>query len=376
MPVIWWDHNFWTVQGLGGLNFCTSIGVKRMGELDKKPFQTSCKRQYSIKEADNKAATLYSQWNGYLRDPNWYPFTTSMDSCGNSKVTLNEEDEKLKQLKISSLDGEIYKAVTTALVELNTYNTNGRSRTAIAELWNFKQGRKASLKEGISYVLNQLELLRKRVGRMLSEKKLDVKKRNLDDGINEIQKKLEEKDAELKDLKAELEYSLELNSTLSVKDRESNDELQGAHKELIKELVDDGFIGVKRMGELDITPFTTACKREHSMLEPVVWQDYLSDPNWHPFKAIEDEFGNRKEILDVEDEKLKEYKVRRWSVQGSCHCLDGIERVQSEWYVCNGRTMELSKRQEGNPTRGIIIHTIELETFEKEKKNLTHQLVI
>lgn len=61
-----------------------------------------------------------------------------------------------------------------------------------------------------------------------------MKKRNLDDGINEIQKKLEEKDAELKDLKAELEYSLELNSTLSVKDRESNDELQGAHKELIK----------------------------------------------------------------------------------------------------------------------------------------------
>lgn len=89
-----------------------------------------------------------------------------------TQVTLNEEDEKLKQLKISSLDGEIYKAVTTALVELNTYNTNGRSRTAIAELWNFKQGRKASLKEGISYVLNQLELLRKRVGRMLSEKKV------------------------------------------------------------------------------------------------------------------------------------------------------------------------------------------------------------
>lgn len=59
-------------------------------------------------------------------------------------------------------------------------------------------------------------------------------------------------------------------------------------------LVDDGFIGVKRMGELDITPFATACKRNHSMLEPEVWQEYLSDPSWHPFKAFEDEFGNRK----------------------------------------------------------------------------------
>lgn len=62
----------------------------------------------------------------------------------------------------------------------------------------------------------------------------------------------------------------------------------------LQELVDDGFIGVKRMGELDITPFATACKRNHSMLEPEVWKEYLSDPSWHPFKAFEDEFGNRK----------------------------------------------------------------------------------
>ena len=58
--------------------------------------------------------------------------------------------------------------------------------------------------------------------------------------------------------------------------------------------MDDGFIGVKRMGELDITAFSTACKRDHSLLGPDVWQDYLSDPSWHPFKAIEDKFGNRK----------------------------------------------------------------------------------
>lgn len=81
-----WDHNFWAVQGLGELRICDIIGVKRMGKLNKEPFQTSCKRQYSVKEADDKAATLYSQWEGYLRDPNWHPFTTSMDACGNSKV--------------------------------------------------------------------------------------------------------------------------------------------------------------------------------------------------------------------------------------------------------------------------------------------------
>lgn len=76
------------MQELGELRICDIIGVKRMGKLNKEPFQTLCKRQYSVKEADDKAATLYSQWEGYLRDPNWYPFTTSMDACGNSKVYM------------------------------------------------------------------------------------------------------------------------------------------------------------------------------------------------------------------------------------------------------------------------------------------------
>jgi hypothetical protein len=67
-------------------------------------------------------------------------------------------------------------------------------------------------------------------------------------------------------------------------------------------LEDHGFIGVKRMGELDIMPFATACKRDHPTVEATamavalcsVWQDYLSDASWYPFKPIEDEFGNRK----------------------------------------------------------------------------------
>ncbi|XP_062018316.1 factor of DNA methylation 1-like isoform X2 [Rosa rugosa] len=308
------------INGLGGLRICSLIGVKRMGDLSKEPFQTSCMRRYSLKEVDGKAATLYSQWQGNLRDPNWYPFITSMDSCGNSELTINEDDEKLKQIKVDNLGSEVYKAVTTALMELNGYNTNGKS--ARTELWNFKEGRRATLKEAISSVLKQLKLQENRNGKKLSEQKqLDVKKTNPDEleqqldvkkkdpgDINEIQKKLEEKEDELKDLKDDFEYSEALNSTLFVKERESNNELQDARKELIRGLVDDGFIGVKRMGELDITPFATACKRDHSMLEPEVWQDYLSDPSWHPFKAIEDEFGNRKEILDVDDEKLKSIK--------------------------------------------------------------------
>jgi len=48
----------------------------------------------------------------------------------------------------------VYKAVIDALLELNDYNPSGRF--VVPELWNYKEGRKASLKEGIEYLIQRL----------------------------------------------------------------------------------------------------------------------------------------------------------------------------------------------------------------------------
>ncbi|KAL9322881.1 hypothetical protein ACSQ67_010934 [Phaseolus vulgaris] len=72
---------------------------------------------------------------------------------------LDEEDEKLRSLK-EEFGDEVYRAVTTALLELNEYNPSGRY--PIPEIWNSKEGRRASLKEGVSYLFRQLKLKRKR----------------------------------------------------------------------------------------------------------------------------------------------------------------------------------------------------------------------
>ena len=52
----------------------TSIGVKRMGEMDDVPFKNAAKRMFRRKEITVKAVELCSQWEDHLRDPNWHPF--------------------------------------------------------------------------------------------------------------------------------------------------------------------------------------------------------------------------------------------------------------------------------------------------------------
>lgn len=152
--------------------------------------------------------------------------------------------------------------------------------------------------------------------------KLNVLRSMGDDGDAQILEKvdtmlkgLREKEDELDDLEA-------LNQTLIVKERKSNDELQEARKELINGLKDIEMssraqIGVKRMGELDNAPFQEAMRRKYQYnVEEAeekaselcsLWEDYLKDPDWHPFKVVPVK-GEHKEFINEEDEKLTRLK--------------------------------------------------------------------
>ncbi|GFZ07936.1 XH/XS domain-containing protein [Actinidia rufa] len=100
------------------------IGIKRMGELDMKPFQNTCKARFP-----------------------------------HSEEIIDEDDELLKNLK-EEWGVEIHEAVTAALIEMNEYNPSGRY--VISELWNFKEKRKATLKEVIAYILKSLKTLKRK----------------------------------------------------------------------------------------------------------------------------------------------------------------------------------------------------------------------
>lgn len=72
---------------------------------------------------------------------------------------MDEEDEQIKSLR-EEWGEEVKNAVKTALEELNEFNPSGRYSVPV--LWNSKQGRKATLKEVIDYMTQQIKTLKRK----------------------------------------------------------------------------------------------------------------------------------------------------------------------------------------------------------------------
>ncbi|KAK3006572.1 hypothetical protein RJ639_016223 [Escallonia herrerae] len=133
----------------------TKVGIKRMGEVCQKPFQDVCLQKFSRKDWEVRAVELNSLWQEKVNNSNWHPFAKVIKD-GMLEETIHEDDDQLKKLR-SQFGEAVYNAVVNALLELNEYNPSGRY--VVSELWNFKEGRKASLKEVIECVIEQLKIL-------------------------------------------------------------------------------------------------------------------------------------------------------------------------------------------------------------------------
>ncbi|PIA60318.1 hypothetical protein AQUCO_00300074v1 [Aquilegia coerulea] len=114
------------------------FGIKRMGELNSKPFRDVCMQKFSGEDLESVSIELCSLWH--------------------ENEIIDDSDDKLKQLK-DDWGEQVYKAVCVALSEINEYNPS--TRCAVPEIWNFKEDRKASLKEVIGFLLKELNALEK-----------------------------------------------------------------------------------------------------------------------------------------------------------------------------------------------------------------------
>ncbi|KAL5703596.1 hypothetical protein ACHQM5_022125 [Ranunculus cassubicifolius] len=153
---------------INGFKDCSTrsmIGVKRMGELNRKSFHEACKRKFSVEEAYEECVKLCSLWENYLRDPKWHPFRMIKTNDGLKEI-VDEEDEKLKALK-KEYNDEVYDAVVKALIEINEYNPSGRY--IVPELWNYKEDKKASMKDGVVFLVKRWKTSKRKRHNVRSE---------------------------------------------------------------------------------------------------------------------------------------------------------------------------------------------------------------
>ncbi|XP_039036070.1 factor of DNA methylation 4-like [Hibiscus syriacus] len=157
------------IQGLNDiLNSKTTLGIKRMGDIDQKAFEVACSQKLPHKHWRETCAKLCSLWQQNVLDSKWHPFKM-IDTDGNLQVwcihpqllyvvaleVINEDDEKLKELRDEYGD-TVFKAVGKALMELKEYNASGGY--PVPEVWNRKEGRRATMKEIVEYLIKQLKI--------------------------------------------------------------------------------------------------------------------------------------------------------------------------------------------------------------------------
>ncbi|KAI9089551.1 hypothetical protein K1719_029156 [Acacia pycnantha] len=139
------------------INARTNIGIKRMGELNEKVFVDACKKNLPLEDAQIKGVELCSSWQENVKNSEWYPFKVIPTDHDDVELILNEDDEKLRKLKKEWGDN-VYMEVVTALKEIIEYNPSGRY--IVSEIWNYRENRKAMMKEAVSYILEKIKQLK------------------------------------------------------------------------------------------------------------------------------------------------------------------------------------------------------------------------
>ncbi|KAK8662437.1 hypothetical protein V6N13_092011 [Hibiscus sabdariffa] len=144
-----------SIKGLNDiLNSKTTLGIKRMGDINHKAFEVACLQKFPNEDWRETCAKLCSLWQQNVQDPKWHPFKI-IDIEGKLQRVIDEDDAKLKELR-NEYGNTAYEAVGTALMEMNEYNASGTY--PVPEVWNRKEERKATVKEIVEYIIKQLKI--------------------------------------------------------------------------------------------------------------------------------------------------------------------------------------------------------------------------
>ncbi|KAJ1265742.1 hypothetical protein BS78_08G099000 [Paspalum vaginatum] len=124
--------------------------VREIGKLDEKPFKAVF-AELPHAEAEKNANELYSKWEKRVNNPSKWKFFKTVAVGGDCQdEDIDEKNKMLKELKMKGQD--VYNSVVDALKERKKYNIDGNFYFL---LWNYKEGRKATLEDCIDCLIAQ-----------------------------------------------------------------------------------------------------------------------------------------------------------------------------------------------------------------------------
>jgi len=78
-------------QAIKELSSRGNIRLKRMGELDTRPFLEAIQKRYKDEDVEEVASAVCSLWEEHLKNPDWHPFKVIMVE-GKEKVPVKHID--------------------------------------------------------------------------------------------------------------------------------------------------------------------------------------------------------------------------------------------------------------------------------------------
>ncbi|XP_010499136.1 PREDICTED: factor of DNA methylation 3-like [Camelina sativa] len=316
---------------MNSLNVMVESKTNRLKKLEEKYSKDSIKLKYETEEKE-KILRAYNEDLTGRQQKSTDHFNRIFADHEKQKVQLESQIKELeiKELELAKREAKnetqrkllakefeqsaaIYSYVQLAAVEQQ------KTREKVQKLAVDHKMQKEKLHKRIAALERQLD--------QKQELELEVEqlKRQLGlmrhmelDGGSEIVNKVETFLRDLSEQEGELAHLNKFNQDLVVQERKTNDELQEARRALISNLRETRSpIGVRRMGELDTKPLMEAMKIKYCQedledwaVEVIqLWEEYLKDPDWHPFKRIKLETEeNVVEVIDEDDEKLRTLK--------------------------------------------------------------------
>ncbi|KAL2971440.1 hypothetical protein AAZX31_15G196200 [Glycine max] len=146
----------------------TKIQIKKIGEVSARSFKKVCMNRYkNNKKASSESVKLCAKWQKEILDSTWHPFKIVDVEGKEIQEEIDENDPKLLSLK-NDLGEEAYVAVVTALKELHEYHNsddaenthNSSEKQVIPEIWDFENGRRATVTEALKYISNRVIKMR------------------------------------------------------------------------------------------------------------------------------------------------------------------------------------------------------------------------